>query len=190
MADVPLAYFITFRCYGTWLHGDERGSVDRRHNQYGTPYLAESTTWHSYSSWKLKFPSVNLSSEQRKSIEYAIRETCLFRNWKLHGLNVRINHVHSLVTAYSARNGISLSFALESGLEDSVPPERVLNALKANATRQLRADGYWPYERTPWVSGGSKRYIWTAFGLEQAKEYVLNGQGGPMPEFDKRPRGR
>ena len=28
MSD-PLAYFITFTCYGNWLHGDERGSVDR-----------------------------------------------------------------------------------------------------------------------------------------------------------------
>ncbi len=36
---IPLAYFITFRCYGTWLHGDRRGSVDRFHNIYGTPRL-------------------------------------------------------------------------------------------------------------------------------------------------------
>jgi hypothetical protein len=36
--DIPLAYFFTFRAYGTWLHGDERGSVDRFHNQYGTPF--------------------------------------------------------------------------------------------------------------------------------------------------------
>jgi hypothetical protein len=37
--DVPIAYFISFTCYGTWLHGDERGSVDCRHNLYGTPVL-------------------------------------------------------------------------------------------------------------------------------------------------------
>ena len=36
---IPLAYLITFRSYGTWLHGDERGSVDRFHNVYGTPRL-------------------------------------------------------------------------------------------------------------------------------------------------------
>lgn len=35
----PLAYLLTFRCYGTWLHGDARGSVDREHNTYGTPCL-------------------------------------------------------------------------------------------------------------------------------------------------------
>jgi hypothetical protein len=26
--DTPIAYFITFRSYGTWMHGDERGSVN------------------------------------------------------------------------------------------------------------------------------------------------------------------
>jgi hypothetical protein len=28
--SVAKGYLITFCCYGTWLHGDERGSVDRR----------------------------------------------------------------------------------------------------------------------------------------------------------------
>jgi hypothetical protein len=36
---VPLAYLITFRAYGTWLHGDSRGSVDRFHNRYGAPLI-------------------------------------------------------------------------------------------------------------------------------------------------------
>src|SRR5687767_4505235 len=31
--DVPLGYLITFRCYGTWLQGDTRGSIDRFHNR-------------------------------------------------------------------------------------------------------------------------------------------------------------
>jgi hypothetical protein len=35
----PLAYFITFTCYRTWLHGDERGSVDDEHNAPGTAVL-------------------------------------------------------------------------------------------------------------------------------------------------------
>jgi hypothetical protein len=39
---IPLAYLITFRSYGTWLHGDPRGSVDRFHNVYGKPRLPPS----------------------------------------------------------------------------------------------------------------------------------------------------
>ncbi len=36
----PLAYLISFRCYGTWLHGDKRGSMSRKQNKYGTPRIA------------------------------------------------------------------------------------------------------------------------------------------------------
>jgi len=30
--DIPLAFLITFRTYGSWLHGDMRGSIDRYNN--------------------------------------------------------------------------------------------------------------------------------------------------------------
>ena len=38
----PVGFLITFRCYGTWLHGDERGSFDGHHRRYGTPGLPAS----------------------------------------------------------------------------------------------------------------------------------------------------
>ena len=189
MADAPLAYLITFRCYGTWLHGDERGSIDRRHNQYGGDYIPDNRRWRSYNSRALKHAPVRLSPEQRKCVEYAIRETCLFRNWDLHAVNVRTNHAHSLITAYVVPNEMSVPFAVANGLAEGLPPERILNALKANATRQMRQDGHWPHPHTPWADGGSRRYIWTEFQLEQAREYVISGQDGPIPEFDKRKRG-
>ena len=188
MADVPIAYLITFRCYGTWLHGDERGSIDRRRKQYGGAFIPENRRWHAYNARALKHAPVSLNREQRKSVEYAIREICLFRNWNLHALNVRTNHAHSLIMAYVERSGMSVPFAVANGFADGLPPERILNALKANATRQMRQDGHWPHEYTPWADGGSRRYIWTEFQLEQAKDYVLNEQGGPIPEFDKRKR--
>ena len=37
--DTPLAYLITFGCYGGWIHGYKRGSVDRFHNRYGSACL-------------------------------------------------------------------------------------------------------------------------------------------------------
>ena len=38
----PLAYFLTWTCYGIWLHGDERGSVDDEHAILGMPFVAAS----------------------------------------------------------------------------------------------------------------------------------------------------
>lgn len=41
----PLAYLITFRTYGTWLHGDDRYSMDRHEkNIYRTPNVLPSRT--------------------------------------------------------------------------------------------------------------------------------------------------
>jgi hypothetical protein len=77
--SIPLAYFITFRSYGTWLHGDERGAVDRFHNFYGTPLLAVDPDWHRQDEGLLKRCPVILSDLQRESVEHAIRETCELR---------------------------------------------------------------------------------------------------------------
>ena len=35
---IPIAYFITFNCYGTWLHGEKPTSVDRFNNTPGTDF--------------------------------------------------------------------------------------------------------------------------------------------------------
>ena len=122
--DTPLAYFISFRSYGTWLHGDQRGSIDRFHNRYGDPSLPSNDLWQRHNCKQLKSDPFILNGKARGAVERAIRETCSIRNWQLHALNVRTNHVHTVVTA-------------------SRKPEQVLNGLKANATRQLRNEGLW-----------------------------------------------
>src|SRR5687768_9145536 len=86
--DTPLAYFITFRAYGTWLHGDKRGSVDRHNNQYGTPRIPRNDTWQRIEGELLKHPPVKLDARRRTSIKKAIRETCEKRGWFLRALNI------------------------------------------------------------------------------------------------------
>src|SRR6185369_16121604 len=113
--DIPLAYFISFRSYSTWLHGDKRGSIDRFHNRYGDPYLPANKAWHRHNQKQIKTDPFILRARERRAVEKAIRETCSIRNWRLHALNVRTNHVHTVVTA-------------------NRKPELVLNAFKANAT--------------------------------------------------------
>ena len=163
--DTPLAYFLTFRTYGTWLHGDYRGSVHRFHNVYGTPYIPPNQLRHRYNRQRLKTPPLLLSGAQRHAVEYAVNETCLIRRWSLLAINVRTNHVHAVVAAE----------------ED---PERILSALKANATRQLRQDGLWLHDFSPWAGKGSKRNLWNEQSVTRAVEYVLYGQGDELPDFD------
>jgi REP element-mobilizing transposase RayT len=163
--DTPLAYFISFRCYGTWLHGDERGSTDRHNNVYGTPHIPTNSVWRNYNQKSLAGPPVELSAGRRKSVEAAIRETCQIRSWHLWAINVRTNHIHTVVSTAGKKG------------------ELALNAFKANATRQLRTDGLWKSERTPWADKGSCRRLWNEQSIANAIEYVVNGQGGDLPDF-------
>ena len=71
--EFPLAYFISFRTYGTWLHGDERGSVNRKQNKYGTPRIAPNARLQKAERKLLKHPPVTLDGYQRPVVENAIR---------------------------------------------------------------------------------------------------------------------
>jgi REP element-mobilizing transposase RayT len=164
--DIPLAHLITFRCYGTWLHGDARGSVDREHNQYERPYASANDNRKRHNKDMLKCQPVVLDASRRMSVETAIRETCAYRRWQLHAISVRTNHAHTVVTIGYQK------------------PELVLGAFKANPTRQMKQDGCWHGDHSPWVDKGSCRYLWNERSVERAIDYVINGQGDELPEFD------
>jgi REP element-mobilizing transposase RayT len=158
---IPIGYLITFRAYGTWLHG-RQDSVDRFHNVYATPKLPGNEQRRQYNLRLLAQPAVKLSSKARTTVELAIRETCDVRKWSLWAFNVRTNHVHTVVSA-------------------NAKPDCIRSAFKANATRMLREAGYWRGERSPWARKGSKRYLWTEQDLINAIAYVLYDQGEPLP---------
>ena len=63
--DIPLAFLITFRSYGTWLHGDERGSVNRFRNQYKSRRLPPEKKWIETNTQRLKGEIVTLNAAQR-----------------------------------------------------------------------------------------------------------------------------
>ena len=164
--DIALAYLITFRCYGTWLHGDKRGSIDRFHNAYKSPYIEPNPRWHRHNAQALEGEPVILDARRRTSVEGAIRETCQLRKWHLHALSVRTNHAHVVVSI------------------GTLKPKRALTAFKAKATRQMRQDRCWLEDSTPWAARGSLRYLWNERSVAQAIEYVLYVQGDELPDFD------
>ncbi len=99
-------------------------------------------------------------------MEKAIHETCKKRRWSLRTINIRTNHGH-FVAAIGAHR-----------------PDRALIAFKANATRQLREDGLWPHEHSPWADKGSKRNLWNERSIWEACDYVLNRQGEDLSKYD------
>ena len=157
MSD-PLAYLITFRTYGSWLHGDERGSVNRDHNTYLAPMLATNPPLERAERDHLKQSPVMLSMTKRSAVGESVQRTCQELGWSLLALNVRTNHVHAVIAAPD-------------------DPERVMHALKAYATRQLRGLGLVDRTARLWSRHGSTRYLWKPKQVEEACRYVAESQG-------------
>jgi len=163
--EFPLAYLISFRTYGTWVHGDNRGSTSRRQNRYGTPRIAPNRGLQEVELKQLKHPPIRLDIKRRPVVEQAVREVCTKRGYWLRAINVRTNHVHSVVSA-------------------AVKPEPILQAFQAYATRKLRQAGLLPTEGRTWSRHGSTPYLWKERHVERAIDYVVNGQGEDLPRFD------
>ena len=152
-----LGYFITFRCYGTWLHGDQRGSIDWRHRAYKSPLLERDQERERREFKALKHSPVLLDERRRMIVDSAIREVAEHRSWTVHALGVRSNHVHVVVTA-------------------ETNPESVMNSLKSWTTRRMVEAGALPKGTKTWSRHGSTRYLWTLEALEIACRYVKEGQ--------------
>ena len=158
----PLAFMLTFRTYGTWLHGDERGSVDREHNTPGSPMLGPNLDRAAASCDRMRAPAMVLDDEMRATVDHAIADQCRYRSWTLITRAVRTNHVH-LVISYAG-----------------VRPERMAGELKARATRWLRERDQIGPNQPVWAAGpGSRRYLWTETQIAAAVAYVEEGQDSP-----------
>ncbi|MFW6124563.1 MAG: transposase [Pirellulales bacterium] len=158
----PLAYLLTWTCYGTWLHGDLRGSVDRRHKAPGEPLLPANPGQRRRVATQMIGPSQVLDAAARALVHRAITDHCEHRGWTLHTLSVRTNHVHVVV----------------SGTDAS--PERVMVQLKAWSTRRLRAAGLLSPDARLWTKHGSTRYLWNEPSVAGAIRYVTEMQGASL----------
>lgn len=164
MASEPLAYLITFTCYGTWLHGREPGSVDAEHNQVGTPFLPADPSRERQERRELRDPPYVLDAARRDIVLRTIGEVAAHRRWVLLAAHVRSNHVHVVVQA-------------------PVRPEKVMADFKAYASRRLREATGELAERKRWTEHGSTRYLWQPEQVWAAIRYVIAEQGEPMSVY-------
>jgi len=152
MYSDPIAYFITWTTYATWLPGDERGW-----QEYQGGFHEPDPKRADEASFLLTEEPCTLTEQERDIVEKQIAETCAHRGWKLHAVKCRTNHVHVVVTAPN-----------DAG-------DKVRDDLKAWSTRRLKEKSdpgriKWRTER------GSIRKIFDDQGLCDAVEYVLEVQ--------------
>lgn len=163
--EFPLAYLITFRCYGTWLHGDRRGSMDRKHNIYSSSKIPANRSFENSDKQQLKHQPITLNAPQRAVVKKAVRGVCEHRRYVLHCINVRTNHAHAVVTAMCK-------------------PEPVLDAFKSYSTRALRRAELIGIREKPWARHGSTIYLWKEKDVAKAIEYVMLSQGDELFSLD------
>jgi REP element-mobilizing transposase RayT len=155
-----LAYHIVWTTYGTWLPGDARGWV--RKGCWGI--LEPDPERQRHARVLMAEVEVVLTSAQRELIEQTIREHCRIRQWLLHAVNARSNHVHVVVTA-------------------DRDPDDVRDQLKAWCSRKLSDAASLKQRiatnagRRRWFTeGGNNEIIEDEQYLENAIRYVLEGQ--------------
>jgi REP element-mobilizing transposase RayT len=149
MNDEPLAYFITFTVYGTFLQGNVRWWRSRNNGTRPPQPLLEQ--WHRD---RMKHDVILLDDDQGAVVEAEIERLSEFRGWKLWKANSRSNHVHVVVTA-SGYNGA-----------------KVRDQIKANCTRVIRERWQLFIDRPVWTVGGDWQCVNTEEELEQVILYA------------------
>ena len=105
-----------------------------------------------------------MDAPRREAVLRALQGACRCREWALLAAQVRTNHVHAVVRA-------------------EAKPEKVLNALKAYASRLLNHLELDATGRKRWVRHGSPRWLWKGEQVEAAIRYVVNEQGESMAVY-------
>jgi REP element-mobilizing transposase RayT len=160
----PLAYFLTWSTYGTWLPGDERGWVEyRRGWQLPDPiHKLESQA-------RMTEDACSLDMEQRELVEQTITDHCRIRGWQLHAVNCRTNHLHVAVSANRDPD--------EVRLQCKASCTRRLKELDAKRLGSKRAGTTVPaVRRNWWAERGSRRFVNDEASLQRVVSYICDGQ--------------
>lgn len=157
---MAIAYFSTWTTYGTWLPGDQRGWF-RRARGYQEPNLLRELE----AALRLTEGAVTLDGDQRRLVEKTIADHCRIRQWLLHAVNARSNHVHVVVTA--------------ADRDIKTPREQFktwCTRKMMERDRLLLADRQIPARANWWTERGWDEYIDDENDLADVIGYVRDGQ--------------
>ena len=148
----PLAYFITWTTYGTWLPGDERGWNRKGVGEIQLPNAALEKA----AGKEMSETEFVMSDQHRELVAETVRRHCSIRDWHLHVVNPRTNHVHVVVTA------------------PGYDPKTVRGQFQAWCTRKLKT--VVSNRKHFWTEGGSGRFVNTEDELERVIVYASEAQ--------------
>jgi REP element-mobilizing transposase RayT len=164
--------------YGTWLPGDERGSVTSvsdvrpedvpsdfrfQHDIPGTPWEEGIPQLHRAAAAQMKGPPIHFDLQKAEIVLAQFQETATYRGRLLRAVSIMYNHCHLVVQT-----------------ADDPDPGRMLADFKAYASRALNRCFGKPPADTWWTTNGSKRKLRDEQALAAAIHYVLYKQRNPL----------
>ena len=165
-------WHITFGTYGCRLHGADEPTVDRQHNQPGTPFLAPDPCRRRDEAQAMRGHGVHLSAGQRTAIEATIPTLCQRGRWDYLVCAAPgppdDDHAHVLLAADPAVHG-----------------KTVRQWLKRWLTEELDAQWPRPMGGAWWAVGGSTKPVNDEQYLRNVYRYI--GAQRSTPWIDRLP---
>jgi hypothetical protein len=155
-----LAYHITWGTYGTRLHGDPRGTVDRQHNEFGTPVLGYDEHRWEREKENLNFDPVVFTRDEMRLVESLIPGICERGHWIYRTCAAGPDHVHVILA--SEHN-----------------PETIRRLLKRWLSQELSSRKPLPDGAVWWAECGSIKWIDSERYLKNATKYVTDQRATP-----------
>lgn len=148
-------WHITFGTYGTRLHGAKAPTVDKSHNELGTPFVPKNAARLNSAKERLKFPSLYLTVDQRLFIEDEIVHVCERGGWSYRVCAAQADHVHLLCDVVPDVHG-----------------EKVRRLVKRWLSQALNAKWRLPEGATWWAEEGSNIAIHDETYLNNCYRYI------------------
>jgi len=149
-------WHITFDTYGRCLHGGERPTVDKGHNQPGQAFLSVDPVRVQTARRLMRFTPVRFSLEQRRLIQEALPEISVRGGWGLRACAAGDDHVHVLLD-----------------IAPQVHGEKVRRVIKRWLGEALSERWPLPQGATWWAEEGSNKPVKDADYLRNVYEYVV-----------------
>ncbi len=159
-------WLLTWTTYGSWLPGDDRGSIgilhDQDHqkteyNKFGEPAADPSEALAKYAKDQMKGNEQRLVLDQARVLLTQFHCTSAFRKWRLLAVSIMANHIHLVVNVHSGPE-----------------PDSILRDFKSYGSGALNVQWGEQKSGTWWTKSGSKRKLGTDNSVISAIEYCCD----------------
>jgi REP element-mobilizing transposase RayT len=155
-------WHITFGTYGARLHGGDRPTVDKAHNQLNEQFVWRDPEREEREQERMKFPPLYFTQEQRVFVEAELIGICERAGWEYRIGAAGPDHVHLLCDVVPEVHG-----------------EKVRRLVKRWLGQELSKRWPLPKDATWWAEEGSNKAIGDEDYLNNCYRYIYEQRTTP-----------